>query len=93
MSRSVRGGGTNVGAAPTTNNDDALLSQNDDDDENKLSIKVRSHDPVGEYAFSVSKTVRKYVFCVSIVSLSSLLFVSRVFFSPFCVTLGMDEAL
>ena len=46
MSRSVRGGGTNVGAAPTTNNDDALLSQNDDDDENKLSIKVRSHDPV-----------------------------------------------
>ena len=59
MSRSVRGGGTNVGAAPTTNNDDALLSQNDDDDENKLSIKVRSHDPVGEYEFSVSKTVRK----------------------------------
>ena len=85
MSRSVRGG-TNVGAAPTTNNDDALLSQNDDDDENNnnlLSIKVRSHDPVGEYAFSVSKTVRKYVFCVSIVSLSSLLFVSRVFFPRF----------
>ena len=78
MSRSVRGG-TNVGAAPTTNNDDALLSQNDDDDENKLSIKVRSHDPVGEYAFSVSKTVRKYV-CVSI----SLSVVCIAFFLPFC---------
>ena len=80
MSRSVRGG-TNVGAAPTTN-DDALLSQNDDDDENNnnlLSIKVRSHDPVGEYAFSVSKTVRKYV-CVSI----SLSVVCIAFFSPFC---------
>ena len=90
MSRSVRGGGTNVGAAPTTNNDDALLSQNDDDDENKLSIKVRSHDPVGEYAFSVSKTVRKYVFCVSI-SLSVVCIIAF-FFSRF-VTLGMDEAL
>ena len=78
-------GGTNVGAAPTTNNDDAVVSQNDDDENNNnlLSIKVRSHDPVGEYAFSVSKTVRKYVFCVSIVSLSSLLFVSRVFFPRF----------
>ena len=79
MSRSVRGG-TNVGAAPTTNNDDALLSQNDDDDENNnnlLSIKVRSHDPVGEYAFSVSKTVRKYV-CVSI----SLSVVCIAFFFP-----------
>ena len=91
MSRSVRGGGTNVGAAPTTNNDDALLSQNDDDDdENKLSIKVRSHDPVGEYAFSVSKTVRKYVFCVSI-SLSVVCIIA--FFFPRFVTLGMDEAL
>jgi hypothetical protein len=89
MSRS-RGGGTNVGAAPTTNNDDALLSQNDDDDENKLSIKVRSHDPVGEYAFSVSKTVRKYVFCVSI-SLSVVCIIA--FFFPRFVTLGMDEAL
>lgn len=89
MSRSVRGG-TNVGAAPTTNNDDALLSQNDDDDENKLSIKVRSHDPVGEYAFSVSKTVRKYVFCVSI-SLSVVCIIA--FFFPRFVTLGMDEAL
>ena len=82
MSRSVRGGGTNVGAAPTTNNDDALLSQNDDDDENKLSIKVRSHDPVGEYAFSVSKTVRKYVFSRLDISLCCLY--HRVFFSPFC---------
>lgn len=92
MSRSVRGGGTNVGAAPTTNNDDALLSQNDDDDENNnnlLSIKVRSHDPVGEYAFSVSKTVRKYV-CVSI-SLSVVCIIA--FFFPRFVTLGMDEAL
>ena len=91
MSRSVRGGGTNVGAAPTTNNDDALLSQNDDDDENNnnlLSIKVRSHDPVGEYAFSVSKTVRKYV-CVSI----SLSVVCIAFFFSRFVTLGMDEAL
>ena len=80
MSRSVRGG-NNVGAAPTTN-DDALLSQNDDDDENNnlLSIKVRSHDPVGEYAFSVSKTVRKYV-CVSI-SLSVVCI--AFFFFPFC---------
>jgi len=74
MSRSVRGC-NNVGAAPTTN-DDALLSQNDDDENNNLlSIKVRSHDPVGEYAFSVSKTVRKYV-CVSI----SLCCLYRVFF-------------
>ena len=73
-------GGNNVGAAPTTN-DDALLSQNDDDDENNnlLSIKVRSHDPVGEYAFSVSKTVRKYVFCVSI-SLSVVCIIA--FFFP-----------
>ena len=78
MSRSVRGG-NNVGAAPTTN-DDALLSQNDDDENNNLlSIKVRSHDPVGEYAFSVSKTVRKYVFCVSI-SLSVVCIIA--FFFP-----------
>ncbi len=91
MSRSVRGG-TNVGAAPTTNNDDAVVSQNDDDENNNnlLSIKVRSHDPVGEYAFSVSKTVRKYVFCVSI-SLSVVCIIA--FFFPRFVTLGMDEAL
>ena len=70
MSRSVRGG--NVGAAPTTNDDD-------DENNNLLSIKVRSHDPVGEYAFSVSKTVRKFV-CVSI----SLSVVCIAFFSPLC---------
>ena len=89
----MRGGGTNVGAAPTTNNDDALLSQNDDDDENKLSIKVRSHDPVGEYAFSVSKTVRKYVFLrLDSISLFSVVCIIAFFFPRF-VTLGMDEAL
>ena len=84
MSRSVRGGGTNVGAAPTTNNDDAVVSQNDDDENNNnlLSIKVRSHDPVGEYAFSVSKTVRKYVFLrLDSISLLCCLY-HRAFFFP-----------
>ena len=63
MSRSLRGG------APTTEDDasPAIMGRRrgdqngggDDDDDTLLSIKVRSHDPVGEYEFSVSKTVRK----------------------------------
>ena len=62
-----------VGAAPTTDDasPDALL-MGDDDDDNLLSIKVRSHDPVGEYEFSVSKTVRKCRLSSKSISLSHL---------------------
>ena len=91
MSRSLRGVG-----APTT--DDASpvgrrrgdqngggddTTPNEDDDAN-LSIKVRSHDPVGEYEFSVSKTVRVDVFRID-----TYMSLSRFF--PALVTL--DEAL
>ena len=48
-----------VGAAPTTDDASPALLMGDDDDDNLLSIKVRSHDPAGEYEFSVSKTVRR----------------------------------
>ena len=61
-----------VGAAPTTDDASPALLMGDDDDDNLLSIKVRSHDPVGEYEFSVSKTVRKCRLSSKSISLSHL---------------------